>query len=103
LFSTDGDPTAPGPLPLGISVVDSSILAFGHVFPRVAHKHRLQMLDHFAEVRRMQQEGGKTAEAVHINILAAVLSSLRALVDAKAGFGQEDVRRAAGKLIIGGR
>jgi hypothetical protein len=33
----------PGSLPLGIAVVDLSIVVFGVVFPRVAQKHRLQV------------------------------------------------------------
>ena len=39
----------PGPLPLGVAVIDQSVTLFGLVFPRVANKHRLQMLNHFAE------------------------------------------------------
>uniref|UniRef100_A0A669CSW4 HEAT repeat-containing protein 5B n=1 Tax=Oreochromis niloticus TaxID=8128 RepID=A0A669CSW4_ORENI len=39
----------PGPLPLGVSVIDASVALFGVVFPHVSFKHRLQMLDHFAE------------------------------------------------------
>ena len=37
----DCDVTA-APLPLGVSVVDQSILVFGKIFPRVALKHRLR-------------------------------------------------------------
>ena len=45
-YTTSGQ-SQPGPLPLGVSVVDAAIVVFGLVFPRAAHKHRLQMLDHF--------------------------------------------------------
>lgn len=34
----------PGPLPLGVSVIDASVALFGVVFPHVSYKHRLQML-----------------------------------------------------------
>ena len=46
--------SAPGPLPLGVSVVDQSIIVFGLVFPRAAQKHRLQMLDHFSKLIKDQ-------------------------------------------------
>ena len=47
IFRTTLGQSQPGPLPLGVSVVDAAIVVFGLVFPRAAHKHRLQMLDHF--------------------------------------------------------
>jgi hypothetical protein len=33
----------PGAQPLGIAVIDISIVVFGVIFPRVAQKHRLQV------------------------------------------------------------
>lgn len=30
----------PGPLPLGVAVIDMSVVLFGLIFPRVANKHR---------------------------------------------------------------
>lgn len=30
----------PGPLPLGVSVIDASVALFGVVFPHVSYKHR---------------------------------------------------------------
>ena len=39
----EGQPQ-PVPVPLGVAVVDASILVFGLVFPRAAVKHRGQML-----------------------------------------------------------
>ena len=97
---------APGPLPLGVSVVDQSIVVFGVIFPRVAQKHRLQMLEHFSEHLKQHQgnkRGGSVAaaEAIQMNIFTAVLSSLKGLVEAKAKFGQEDVKKAAINLILG--
>ena len=46
----------------------------------------------------MQKSGG---EAIQMNIFTAVLASLKGLVEAKAKFGQEDVKKAALKLILG--
>ena len=50
--------SAPGPLPLGVSVVDQSIIVFGLVFPRAAQKHRLQMLEHFSKLIKDQAKAG---------------------------------------------
>ena len=47
-------PDEPGPLPLGVAVIDASIVVFGLVFPRAAHKHRLQMLEHFSQHLKRQ-------------------------------------------------
>lgn len=41
--------TYPGPLPLGVAVIDNSVTLFGLIFPRVANKHKIQMFEHFAE------------------------------------------------------
>ncbi|XP_075460815.1 HEAT repeat-containing protein 5B-like isoform X5 [Ascaphus truei] len=66
----------PGPLPLGVSVIDASVALFGVVFPHVSSKHRLQMLDHFAEC--VKQAKGVRQQAVQLNIFTAVLSALKA-------------------------
>lgn len=65
----------PGPLPLGVAVIDSSVKLYGLVFPRVAHKHRLQMLQHFNEC--IKQAKSFRQQAVQMNIFTAVLCSLK--------------------------
>ncbi|XP_069685594.1 HEAT repeat-containing protein 5B isoform X2 [Periplaneta americana] len=89
----------PGPLPLGVAVIDMSVSLFGQIFPRVANKHRLQMLDHFAECIRHAKSSRQ--EAVQMNVFTAVLSGLKGLTETKTTFGQEDVKKSAAALIIG--
>ncbi|XP_034942648.1 HEAT repeat-containing protein 5B isoform X2 [Chelonus insularis] len=88
----------PGPLPLGVAVIDLSVTLFGQIFPRVANKHRLQMLDHFGECIKHAKSGRQ--EAIQINVFTAVLSGLKGLNEAKTGFGQEDVKKSATSLIV---
>lgn len=88
----------PGPLPLGVAVIDMSVSLFGQIFPRVANKHRLQMLDHFAECIRHAKSSRQ--EAVQMNVFTAVLSGLKGLTESKTTFGQEDVKKSAASLII---
>lgn len=88
----------PGPLPLGVAVIDASVILFGCVFPRVANKHRLQMLEHFAEC--MKATKSCRADAVTLNVFAALLAGLKGLSDNKAGIGQDDVKKNATNLII---
>ncbi|XP_070152954.1 HEAT repeat-containing protein 5B isoform X1 [Polyergus mexicanus] len=88
----------PGPLPLGVGVIDLSVALFGQIFPRVANKHRLQMLDHFSECIKHTKSGRQ--EAIQMNVFTAVLSGLKGLNEAKTGFGQEDVKKSATNLII---
>ncbi|XP_046614986.1 HEAT repeat-containing protein 5B isoform X2 [Neodiprion virginianus] len=88
----------PGPLPLGVAVIDMSVSLFGQIFPRVANKHRLQMLDHFSECIKHAKSARQ--EAVQMNVFTAVLSGLKGLNEAKTSFGQEDVKKSATNLII---
>ena len=95
----------PGPMPLGVAVVDASIMVFGLVFPRAAVKHRAQMLEHFNQHLKVSQTQNQNqrAEAVCLNIYAAVLASLRGLVDVKAkSLGNEEVKRLALNIIVSG-
>merc|ERR1719414_243794 len=100
----EGQPQ-PGPMPLGVAVVDASILVFGLVFPRAAVKHRVQMLDHFTQHLKVNQNqaGNSRSEAINANIYAAVLASLKGLVDVKAKtLGNEEVKKFAMNIIMGG-
>ena len=112
----------PGPLPLGVAVIDASIVVFGLVFPWAAHKHRMQMLQHFSEHLKRQVlsgagsggssgSGGPSSgsgqltkpESLNVNIYGAVLASLRGMVDAKASLqGQDEVKKAFVAIILGG-
>ena len=92
-------------MPLGIAVVDASIIVFGLVFPRAAVKHRAQMLEHFAQHLKVSQNRclPHRAEAVNANIYAAVLASLKGLVDTKAKtLGNDEVKRLAVGIINSG-
>ncbi|KAL0983671.1 hypothetical protein UPYG_G00131110 [Umbra pygmaea] len=89
----------PGPLPLGVSVIDASVALFGVVFPHVSFKHRLQMLDHFAEC--IKQAKGLRQQAVQLNIFTAVLSALKGLAENKSTLGPEEVRKSALALVMG--
>lgn len=88
----------PGPLPLGVAVIDSSVSLFGLIFPRVANKHRLQILEHFVECIRHAKSS--RADAVTINVFASLLAALKGLTEAKGSIGQEDVRKAATSFIV---
>lgn len=88
----------PGPLPLGVAVIDMSVTLFGLIFPKVANKHRLQMLDHFGEC--IKHAKSSRQEAVQMNIFTALLSGLKGLTETKASIGQEEVRKSATNLII---
>ncbi|WAR19304.1 HTR5B-like protein [Mya arenaria] len=89
----------PGPLPLGVAVIDSSVRLYGLIFPRVAHKHRYQMLQHFNECIR--QAKSTRQQAVQMNIFTAVLCALKSLSDTKTKLGPDEVKKAAFDLILG--
>uniref|UniRef100_A0A667ZSG5 HEAT repeat-containing protein 5B n=1 Tax=Myripristis murdjan TaxID=586833 RepID=A0A667ZSG5_9TELE len=89
----------PGPLPLGVSVIDASVALFGVVFPHLFVHCRLQMLDHFAEC--IKQAKGVRQQAVQLNIFTAVLSALKGLAENKSTLGPEEVRKSALALVMG--
>ncbi|KAK7105011.1 hypothetical protein V1264_019636 [Littorina saxatilis] len=88
----------PGPLPLGVAVIDSSVKLYGVIFPRVAHKHRYQMLQHFIECIR--QAKSSRQQAVQMNIFTAVLCALKSLSETKTSVGNDEVKKAAFTLIM---
>jgi len=71
----------PGPLSLGVAVIDMSITLYRLIFPRVANKHLLQMLEHFIEC--VKQAKSSRQEAIQMNIFTALLSGLKGLTEAK--------------------
>lgn len=81
-----------------MAVIDISVALFGQIFPRVANKHRVQMLEHFAEC--IKHSKSSRQEAVQMNVFTALLCSLKGLSEAKMSFGQEDLRKVATALII---
>ena len=83
---------------MGVAVIDMSVSLFGQIFPRVANKHRLQILDHFAE--HIKQAKPIKQEAIQMNVFTAVLSGFKGLNEAKTSFGQDDVKKSATNLII---
>lgn len=89
----------PGPLPLGVGVIDMSVTLYGLIFSRSTSKHRITMFNHFAEC--IKQARSARQEAVQMNIFAALLSGLKGLNEIKASIGQEDVQKVATNLIIG--
>ena len=86
-----------GAPPLGVAVIDLSVLVFGKIFPRAAHKHRLQMLTHFQECIKAAKAA--KLEVLQINIFTALLSGLKGIVENKVSFGGTEVVSAGVSLI----
>ncbi|KRY68076.1 HEAT repeat-containing protein 5B [Trichinella pseudospiralis] len=68
-------------LPLSTALVDASVMLFGHVFPYVQSKHRVQMMEHFVDCIK-QLKGAKQA-TVQGNVVLALIWSLKNLADSK--------------------
>ena len=64
------------PLPLGVTVIDESVRLFGRIFAHVQQKHRLQILQHFAECGR-QARNVERKQAVQTNVFAALVTALK--------------------------
>lgn len=90
----------PGPLPLGVAVIDASILLYGAMFIRVPNKHRLSMLQHFIDT--IKQSKGPRQDAMQVNIFTAVLIALKTLAETKpfTAIDDENVKKAASTLVM---
>ena len=86
-----------GPPPLGVSVIDLSIVVFGRTFPQAANKHRLQMLNHFTECLKTAK--ASRLEELQLNIMTALLSGLKGLVEEKVVVGGSEVVKVSVSLI----
>ncbi|PIK54390.1 putative HEAT repeat-containing protein 5B, partial [Apostichopus japonicus] len=89
----------PGPLPLGVAVIDASVILFGYIIPHVADKHKLKIMDHFGECIRQAKSARQ--QAIQINVFAAVLSALKALDENKHHLQHPKIRSVANGLIMG--
>ena len=87
----------PGPLPLGVPVIDAAIDIFGRIFPAVTNKHRKQLMSHFNEC--IIKNKGARQQAIQTKIFTAFLAALKNLADSKCSFGKENVRENAKALI----
>ncbi|XP_060537015.1 HEAT repeat-containing protein 5B isoform X2 [Cylas formicarius] len=96
---TPSNENIPGPLPLGVAVIDLSVLLFGQIFSRVTQKHRTQMIEHFTEC--IKHARSIRQEAVQMNIFTALLSGFRGMIENKASLGHEDIKKAMINLIVG--
>ena len=56
-------------------MIDAAILLFGRVFPQISLKHRSQLLNHF--IATFKSVKSQKSTAVQINIILAVLASLK--------------------------
>ncbi|CAF1187973.1 unnamed protein product, partial [Didymodactylos carnosus] len=97
-YSRPVELNVPGPLPLGVAVIDASILLYGTMFVRVPNKHRLQMLQHFGDC--IKQSKAQRQEAVQVNIFTAVLTALKCLAETKSSLDDENVRKSACNLVL---
>lgn len=85
-------------MPLGISVIDASVTLFGLIFPRVANKHRIQMIDHFND--QIKYSKSCRCDAISTNIFASLLAGLKALSDTKSTIGHEEIKTTTATLIM---
>ena len=99
-YSRPAELNIPGPLPLGVAVIDASILLYGTMFIRVPNKHRLNMLQHFIDT--VKQTKGARQEAVQVNIFTAVLTALKILAETKqsSAIDDENVKKCASTLVM---
>ena len=88
------------PLPLGVALVDKSVIVFGKIFPRAANKHKLQMIQHFKECIKTAKS--TKLDALQMNVFASILSGLKGLVDAKMNLAGKELVNSTRELIDSG-
>uniref|UniRef100_A0A8C5STT0 HEAT repeat-containing protein 5B n=1 Tax=Laticauda laticaudata TaxID=8630 RepID=A0A8C5STT0_LATLA len=81
----------PGPLPLGVSVIDASVALFGVVFPHVSYKHR------FVTLLTLTLE----LFSLMCPTNTGLLHFITGLAENKSTLGPEEVRKSALTLVMG--
>jgi HEAT repeat-containing protein 5 len=87
-----------GSLPLGINVLDSSIILYGQIYARISNKYRLQMLQHFYDLLKSAKSINK--QALQTNISTAIYLSLKNLSETKTQINDENVLKLSRLLIV---
>ncbi|OWA50765.1 HEAT repeat-containing protein 5B [Hypsibius exemplaris] len=91
------DHDLPSPLPIGVAVIDFSLLLFGKMFVFLPTKHQQQILEHLAAC--IKQAKSQRQQALLINVFTALLSALKNLNEAKNELLTEPVVSAFVSLI----
>ncbi len=90
----------PEPLPLNITVIDASIRLYCKIFIHISNKHRLKIFQHFIDLIKQSRDARQ--ETIQINILTAIVLSLRTLAETKqiSLFNDDNLNKCACTLII---
>ena len=88
----------PGPLPLGIAVVDASVSLFSKIFCATAVKHRIKIMQHFVEC--LKQTKSVKHHSVQINILTVLLSCLKTMAENKTPMGSNELQELILTLLL---
>ena len=88
----------PGPLPLGIAVVDSSVSLFSKIFCATAVKHRIRIVQHFGEC--LKQTKSNKHHSVQMNILTVLLSCLKSMAETKSPIGSVELQELILSLLL---
>uniref|UniRef100_A0A8C3GVM7 HEAT repeat-containing protein 5B n=1 Tax=Corvus moneduloides TaxID=1196302 RepID=A0A8C3GVM7_CORMO len=84
----------PGPLPLGVSVIDASVALFGVVCPHVSYKHRSVDIG-------VQFQNLMLCFSGYCYLGETVLMFVNGLAENKSTLGPEEVRKSALTLVMG--
>jgi vesicle coat complex subunit len=99
-YSPPTELNIPEPLPLGTAIIDASIRLYSNMFIHVSNKHRLNMFQYFIDLIKQSKDARQ--EAIEINILTAVLLSLKTLAKTKqyALIDDDNLKKCACTLIL---
>jgi len=96
LFRTKSD-LEHHPLPITTALIDASIIVFGRIYPRVANKHKFQMIKHFKECIRTAK--ANKIEALQLNIYGSILTGLKGIVEEKYSLSEMELINSAREMV----
>ena len=94
----------PQPFPPNIAVIDASIRLFSNIFAHISNEHHLDTFQHLIDSIKQAKDAWQ--ETIQINVLAAVLLSLKTLVETEelSSFDDDDddrhLKKCACTLVI---
>ena len=97
LFRTHQSESENKAYPLGIALIDASITVFGKIYPRVATKHKFQMIKHFKDCIRTAK--ANKLEPLELNIYGSLLAGLKGIVEEKFSLSEMDLITSAREMV----
>ncbi|CEF62045.1 Armadillo-like helical domain and Armadillo-type fold domain-containing protein [Strongyloides ratti] len=83
-----------------VKALDLSIIVFSRLYPTLASKHKIQLTEHFKEVIKSWQRSPARQYSIQLNVLTALLLSIKCLSECRNGkMDNDNLRKTNFELV----